>query len=340
MQKEGRTDMTFRRVMLVMIVMLLVQAHIPVLSASQAQKIPSEAIMDATLDMRRAAEQADKLAPLGAKYCGWGIASEDASDLDIAISRYLLNHSSTIPENIAASKMWRVSGVVGDLSNHLALGLAECGLAIRYSDDARTVADSAWSILEKMMLARSKFDGLAYQQTQWQEENSFPRTGKIDRREFYKGYSAGATKAESNKVLSATKELKESANAAANITAKAANTKGCLQTKSLRSSPSLPYLSKLLDYMEHAPRLPDYIPAANIWGANEEVITAQFDILLTVEMCSPYAREKKRAQNVSSEALDAYHRVTAAIFAFDALALQQTEWEEDNSKDQESIQEQ
>ena len=77
--------------------------------AAQVSKVSSENIMDVVFDMKKASEAVDKLASDMSKYCRWGIASLDTSDLDVAISRFLLNHGSQVPETVLASKMWRVS---------------------------------------------------------------------------------------------------------------------------------------------------------------------------------------------------------------------------------------
>ncbi len=70
------------------------------------------------------------------------------------------------------------------------------------------------------------------------------------------------------------------------------------------------------------------VPAANMWGVSSAGDAAQVDILLTLEGGSTYAGEKKEARSAATESLQAYHRLTAAIAAFAALALRQTEWEE------------
>ena len=60
--------------------------------------------------------------------------------------------------------------VAGDKIHHLAAGSSQCDLGRRYSDDAR-MSDAASSVLTRLFWARSKFNGLAYQQTIWQEQN-------------------------------------------------------------------------------------------------------------------------------------------------------------------------
>lgn len=306
--------------------------------AAQVHKVSSEEIMDAALDMRRAAEQADKLTQPGEKYCKWGAASLDASELDTAISRFLLNHTLTVPENIAASQMWRVDVVAEGLVHQLTLGASQCAADIRHSDDAHSAFDSASSILIKMIAARLKLYNLARQQTRWQEESTSQQTRSTDAADPYSGRSQGAMRAEPREVLSAAREIEESGEAAAKVTAKAANRKECL-----RAAPvplSLTFLNELIAGIGHTPQLPSYILASNMWDANEEAFAARVDIFSTMEGCLVYAGERKRARDLAGEALQAYHRLRTAIATLSVLALQQTEWEEQNARKQPDIREQ
>jgi len=299
---------------------------------AQVRKVNSDDIMDAAVDMKRAAELGDKLTPDGAKYCRWGISSLDASDLDIAISRFLLNHGTRVPDYVPASKMWHVSFVSDALVHQLEMGTTQCDAELRFSANARSVSVSASSILSKMRLARDKVDLLAYQQTQWQEESN-----SQNQREAYSRNLPDTGQAVPSKVLSAARDLKQAAEVAATVTRKVAKTKDCRHTD--LEPPELTYLAKLLDYLEHAPHL-GYVPAANMWGVGEEALSAQLVILTTLESCTFYAAEKKQARNTATEALQAYHQLTGTMAAFDSLALQQTEWEEQNSQKQPAIQEQ
>lgn len=289
--------------------------------------------MDAALDMKRAAELADKLAPDGTKYCKWGISYIDASDLDVAISRFLLNHGTRVPDYVPASKMWHVSFVVNDIVHQLAVGATQCDVDVRFSDNARSVSVSASSILSKLMLARGKFDQLAYQQTQWQEESN-----SQNQSEAYNRNLPDTGQVAPSKVLGAARDLEQAAEGAAKVTNEAAKAKGCRHTD--LKAPEVNYLAKLLDYLEHTPHLPNYVPALSMWGARYEVLDAQLVIFTTMESCTYYAIEKKQARNMATEALQAYHQLTAAIATFDSLALRQTEWEEQNAEKQPAIQEQ
>jgi hypothetical protein len=76
---------------------------------AQVSKVNSEDIMDAAFDMKKASERADKLASDMSKYCKWDAASFDTSDLDVAISRFLLDHGSHVPETVLASKLRETS---------------------------------------------------------------------------------------------------------------------------------------------------------------------------------------------------------------------------------------
>src|ERR1022692_4310827 len=106
-------------------VAVLITSTICIPCVAQATRINADDLMDSAFDMKKSAERADKLASDGSKYCGWGIASIDASDLSDAISRFLLSHGSSVPETVLASKMWRVSFVAKDLTNQLEMGLEQ-----------------------------------------------------------------------------------------------------------------------------------------------------------------------------------------------------------------------
>jgi hypothetical protein len=78
-----------------------------------------------------------------------------------------------------------------------------------------------------------------------------------------------------------------------------------------------------------------------MWGVTVgEASVAQLDIVLTMQECLPHAGEKKKADNVATEAFKAYHRLTTDIASFDVLALQQTEWKEQDSEKHVVVQEQ
>jgi len=305
-----------------------------VLCTAQVVKANSEAIMDAAFDMKKAAEQADKLKPDGRKHCGWGISSTDAPDLDDAISRFLLNHRIQVPETLPASKLWRVSFVAGDLIHKLAMGGSQCELKIRYSDglrvrysaDAHGVHIATSGILVRFMQARITFNQLAYQQTRWQEQGNSQVPEDSIQREG--GIPSG--RVDSERVLSAAREVKEAAEAARKVSAEATGTTPCLLSDTPSKPPDLSYTTKLVDYIERTAHMRTKIPATNIWGVNVEARNSQIDILATMQACAAagYVGENKKARKIASEALQAYHRLTAAIAKIDALALQQTEWEE------------
>jgi hypothetical protein len=315
-------ELSRRAVWRISVSLLLLLATVQ--GVGQRHKANPDDVMDAVMDMKRAVELVDKITPEAMRYCGWGIASLDASDLDTAISRFLLNHGSKIPDDIPASKMWHVSLIASGMVHQFAVGIAECDSKIRYSEKARSVATSASPIFERLLLAQSKFDQLADQQTLWQEESA-----SQDQSESYNRLSPNTGQVEPNKVQSAAKELKNAAEAATRVTIESAQTKDCVQLST--KPPELTYLTKLVDYFEHTPHLPSYIPAGNMWRAKEEALAAQLDIVYTLESCSLHG-EKKQALNKATEALQAYHRLRGAIDTFDSLALQQTEWEEQNAE--------
>ena len=106
-----------------------------------------------------------------------------------------------------------------------------------------------------------------------------------------------------------------------------------------REPSDLTELAKLIDYMARVPHT-SYIPAANMWSVLTEANLAELEVTITLGQCEYYAAEKKQARNLATEALHAYHRLRAAIAKFDALSLQQTEYEEQMAQKQPVVQEQ
>jgi hypothetical protein len=289
---------------------------------AQASKVSSDDVMDAAFDMKKASEAADKLAGDGSKYCKWGTSSMDTSDLDVAISRFLLNRGSQVPENISASKMWHVSIVAGDLVHQLAMGSLGCDLRLRLSEDNRRVALAVSSTLLHFMLARTRFNDLAYRQTIWQEQNS--EEAKTPEPQEPK-------KVPADRILIAAREMKDAAEAASSRLAASETTPACLHTSSPSKATDLAELTKLIDYMTHQSHSDSTIPAANMWGVGREADAAQIDVIGILGACAPYAGEKKAAGKIVAESIPVYHRLSEAIATFDALALRQTEWEEQTS---------
>ena len=274
-------------------------------------------VMDTVLDMKRASEGADKLESDGAKYCGWNKPSLDTSDLDLAISRFLLNHGSHVPEDFKASKMWRVSFVTADMIHQFAVGVAECELNLRYSNDARSVAIAGMSILTRFTLARSKFTYLAAQQTLWQEKKGIER-GDIER-----SGERRTSKVVSGEIVRATWEIKDATDSVDKVTTLANSAKECLHDGSPSEATDLTNLNQLVDRVASGSLL-----AGNMWAVAREEEVVQLGVLLTLGNCSVNAGEKKKARNIATQSFQAYRRLTKAIAAFDALALQQTESEE------------
>jgi hypothetical protein len=218
--------------------------------------------------------------------------------------------------------MWRIDSVAGDLIHRLASGTSMCLLKLRYETDAGRTYFAASGVWATFVQARTKFDQLALQQTEWQEG-----TGTSARDE------SGPTtqivsKVEIEQLLSAAREVKQAFEAVREVITKADTLPECLHTESSGKARDLSYVTKLIDFMEHSLHSTGNIPSTNLWGVNAEALPGQTDILATVWACSPNAGEKKQARNIATEAINAYQRLTKAIVTFDALALQQTEWEE------------
>lgn len=288
--------------------------------AAQATKVNTDEAMDGVFEIRKAAEAADKLAPEGARYCKWGRVSSDTSTLDAAISRFLLNHESRVPEEFRASKMWRVGFVAEDLANQLEMGLQLCNARLRSSDGARSLAAAAKPVLLKLLDATQKFEVIAYQQTVWQSRNN-EKPENIQR-------AFGGTRVDTGEITTALREVGEAWDVARKVIADADAAKECYHDSSPTEPMELKELAKLLDYTTRAPRSANYTPAANVWLVAIEADTTELEISTTLESCTYFSGEKKKAERLASEALGAYHRLKAAITKVDLLALQQTEWEE------------
>jgi len=186
------------------------------------------------------------------------------------------------------------------------------------------MSDAASSVLTRLFWARSKLNGLAYQQTIWQEQNE-------------SNLNSRATNVDPDKVLSAAREMKEAAEASVKVATEAETTAVCLHSDS-KVTLDLTNLDKLVD-MARTPH--SYIRAANMWGVTVmEASAAQLDLIGALTACSLHAVEKKKAMNVVSESLRAYTRLASATAAFAVLALQQTEFEEQTAQKQLAIQEQ
>ena len=297
--------------------------------AAQVGKVSPEDVMDGALDLKRASEKADKLVPDGTKYCKWSTASLDTSDLEVTISRSLLNHRSNVPEKIPASKMWRVSLVVANIINQFAMNVSECDLRLRSSDQARAVFLSASPALEGLITVRSKFDELAYQQTRWQEQST-RAPGNVEEPDTQR---LGNGKVATSEILTAAREMKEAAEAAGRVTTISRKNSACIHADNEGKAPDFTDLTKLIDYVAAVSGSNSTVPAANMWGVSSAGDAAQVDILLTLEGCSTYAGEKKEARSAATESLQAYSRLTTAIAAFDGLALRQTEWEEASAEE-------
>ena len=147
---------------------------------AQVTRVNADDLMDTVVDLKNAVATADKLASDGSKYCHWGVASLDATDLDSAVSRFLLNHGSQVPDYISASKMWHVSFVADDLINQLETRLQECNLGMRLNRGIYDVAVAGKAVLSKLQDAKFRFARQPFQQTEWQEwkyiKPLFPRS--------------------------------------------------------------------------------------------------------------------------------------------------------------------
>jgi len=285
---------------------------------SQETEVSPEDAMDVAFEMKKAAERADELQADGAKYCGWGKARVDASDLDVAIS-HLLDRGRLVPEHMSGSKMWRASFVATDLIRQLDIGGTGCALRERYSGGAHGLFGEYVSVSERLRSLTFKFDQLAARQTLWQEEANL---GNL--RESQQGDS-GTLKVQLRSVLAAAREMMEAAKAAEKLTEESERVSGCVLGD--RPTSDLKALIALIGDLSRGPN--DYLLlASNMRAANLDGEIAEMGIITALQTCAPYAAEKKKARIMAEQALGAYHRLVKSIVEFEPLIVRQAEWEE------------
>jgi hypothetical protein len=304
---------------------------------AQVTKLNADDLMDIVFDMKKAAATADKLASDGSKYCHWGVAPLDATDLDTAVSRFLLRHGSQVPDDISASKMWHVSFVADDLINQLEMRLQECNLGMRLNRGIYDVAVAGKPVLSKLQDAKFKFAGQAYLQTIWQESNHAKLLfhGKPDSADG----GLGAPAVDAKEILSASLEIREAWESVRKAVATAAITKDCLPFDPPDKLIEGVELDKLIDRLSRVSHSESYIPAADMWFVAITAERPKIAVQNALASCGYYALWKKKAKKVTDAALDSDQRLKAALSKFDALALRQTEWEEQVFQDQAIIQE-
>ena len=296
------------------------QARPAMVAQFHQPEVNPEDIVEAAFDVKKAAQRADELQTDGAKYCGWHKARVDASDLETAISRHLLNHGTVVPDHVLASKIWRVSFIAADLIDQLALGGAQCALLLRHSSEAHSLFGEYASVTKSLQdLTFFKFDQLASRQTVWREEANLEslRNGQQNDPE--------TLKVQLRSVLVAAREMKESAEAANKATRESGMVSECLGGGELISEPAS--LNALIDSIERSPTN-YFLLASNMSNAYIDAESAGLLVDSTLQGCSIYAAEKKKAANMVTEAIGAHHRLRKAIVEFESLVVRQAEWEE------------
>ena len=83
-----------------------------------------------------------------------------------------------------------------------------------------------------------------------------------------------------------------------------------------------------------------YVPAADMWLVAITTETPRLAVQYALEACGYNALWKKKAKRVADAAVGSDHRLKAAVAKLNALALKQTEWEEQAFQKQTMIQEQ
>jgi hypothetical protein len=291
---------------------------------AQVTKVNTEDLMDTVLDMKKAVATADKLAPDGSKYCHWGIAPLDATDLDSAVSRFLLNHESqVVPDDISASKMWHVSFVADDLINQFETRLQGCNLGMRLNRGIYDVAVEGKPVLSKLQNAKHRFARQAFQQTEWQE---WKYIKPLYPNRSYGAYDGlGAPGVETKEILSVSLEVRDAWESANKVVIEADTTKECLRFGPSDKRIEPVELDALIDRVSSVSSFGSYIPAADMWLVAITAETPKLAVQNALAACGYYALWKKKAKKVTDAASDSDQRLKAAVAKFDALALKQTE---------------
>jgi hypothetical protein len=296
-------------------------------------KVSSDEIMETVSDIKRAAELSDKIEQAGGQTCRWGLATVDASDIDKGISRFLLKHGPTVPDAIAVSKMLRVRSIVDEMAHQLAVGVLMCALSSD-NDAARAAFASGKAVLVKLLEAEGTLDGLACRQAMWEEGTRFRELTAAESLNDHQ--TEKAEEVVPQQVLAAAREMRAAAQDAERVTIRASNAKGC-QLPDKSSPPGIAHLDEVIGHIENPPPQSRGLTASEMWCTTLIAPAVQLDIWSTALACLPSFASKKKGQTVGDEAFQAYKRLTRAIWAFDALALQQMEWEEATAQTEHEI---
>ena len=285
----------------------------------------SDDIARAALEMKKAAEAADRLEPNGEQVCNWAAPVATSSDMEQAIARYLVAPSSSIPENIRASRLWRVSLVASDITNRLRVRVSECATILRYEGNTRSTYVKASEALAALESAQEKFDNLAFEKTLQQEEV----TASNQRAAEAGGQPPRIIGGVASDALTAAEETKRAAEFAGNVTDQAAANGGCTKfTVGAKRSGSLPNLSALIDGLTHKSQPPSHALGVEMWLATRDAKAEQIRVFMAMEACAVDVGEKKGSRNLAAKSLEAYSRLTKATAALQLLALRETELEE------------
>jgi hypothetical protein len=138
-----------------------------------------------------------------------------------------------------------------------------------------------------------------------------------------------AKKVSSEEILKAALAVKQAAEAADAVNEDAIRychaTKSKVTAKDLESEIS----AVLLKPDRH---LPDSVAASGMWEVASIADTLEFDVGLDTMHCALLFNEDNRAQTTGRSGLTAYSNLSDAKVAFEALAQQQTMWEEQQQR--------
>jgi hypothetical protein len=146
----------------------------PGLGNGPVERVSSETMLRASLEMEAAAQTADSAeVNVASGRCERrkGV-HETAANLQKDISEYLSVPGGHSPAYIPASNMWFVTRYVLASEFHAATGAAICALNAERKRTSVELGMKAYDAYKALKAARERFEDLALQQTKWEEQQA------------------------------------------------------------------------------------------------------------------------------------------------------------------------
>lgn len=285
---------------------------------AQTQRVSSEDVLNATFDVKKATDAADKVDSDALQYCGsTNRALATSSDVEESTSEYLLKPGQHVGETVLASHVWMVRNRASGVLHFVILNALECDSQAESKKGAREVAARAMDVAASLGKARETLGYLALQLTKWQEGE----TPVLD----LEGGNGPLERVSSEAILKASLEMEAAAQAADSADLDVASGR-CERSKGTLAADLQKDIS---DYLSvRGPHPPAYIPASNMWFVTRHVLAGEFHAATGAAICTLYAERKRKAVDLATKSYEAYKKLKDARERFEELALQQTRWEE------------